>query len=241
MKEINKIEELIRCHQRIVFFTGAGISVDSGIPDFRSAGGLYNTDLSAEEMLSHHFFVEHPKEFFDFYRNKMLYPDALPNKGHQFIADLEKLGKDVAVITQNIDGLHQKAGSSKVIELHGSVSRNYCERCHKFYGLDKILESEGIPYCDCGGIIKPDVVLYEESLDYNNINRAVELISDAEVLFVLGSSLTVYPAAGFIRYYRGSNLILINKSSTTMDDLADLVINDSISDVFSRIDLSRLQ
>ena len=198
----------------IVFFGGAGVSTESNIPDFRSTDGLYNQKYKypPETILSHSFFVQKPEEFYDFYRDKMMYTEAQPNKAHYALAELEKQGKLKAVITQNIDGLHQKAGSCNVIELHGSVLRNYCERCHKFYGIDKIIDSEGVPMCECGGRIKPDVVLYEEGLDDNNITNAVNYIRHADMLIIGGTSLGVYPAAGLIDYYSGDKLVLINKN-----------------------------
>ena len=218
----------------IVFFGGAGVSTESGIPDFRSVDGLYNQKYKypPETILSHSFYIRKPEEFFEFYRNKMLFPDAKPSTTHIKLAELEKSGKLKGVITQNIDGLHQKAGSSNVIELHGSVLRNYCERCHKFYGIDKIINSEGVPMCECGGRIKPDVVLYEEGLDDNNITNAVNYIRHADMLIIGGTSLGVYPAAGLIDYYRGDKLVLINKSATPYDSRADILINEPLADVF---------
>ena len=221
----------------IVFFGGAGVSTESGIPDFRSVDGLYNQsyDYPPETILSHTFYIRKPEEFFRFYRDKMLFPDAEPSMPHIKLAELEQCGKLKGVITQNIDGLHQKAGSRHVIELHGSVLRNYCERCGEFYGLDAIINSEGVPTCKCGGRIKPDVVLYEEGLDENNINEAVRLIKEADILVVGGTSLGVYPAAGLIDYYRGDKLVLINKSSTPYDKKANLLIQDSLGKVFSAL------
>lgn len=233
----NNVEEFvkwIRNSDNIVFFGGAGVSTESGIPDFRSVDGLYNQKYKypPETILSHSFYIRKPEEFFEFYRNKMLFPDAEPSTTHIKLAELEKSGKLKGVITQNIDGLHQKAGSSNVIELHGSVLRNYCERCHKFYGIDKIINSEGVPMCDCGGRIKPDVVLYEEGLDDNNITNAVNCIRQADMLIIGGTSLGVYPAAGLIDYYRGDKLVLINKSATPYDNRADILINEPLADVF---------
>ena len=221
----------------VVFFGGAGVSTESGIPDFRSVDGLYNQsyDYPPETILSHTFYIRKPEEFFRFYRDKMLFPDAEPSMPHIKLAELEQCGKLKGVITQNIDGLHQKAGSRHVIELHGSVLRNYCERCGEFYGLDTIINSEGVPTCKCGGRIKPDVVLYEEGLDENNINEAVRLIKEADILVVGGTSLGVYPAAGLIDYYRGDKLVLINKSSTPYDKKANLLIQDSLGKVFSAL------
>lgn len=217
----------------IVFFGGAGVSTESNIPDFRSTDGLYHQqyDYPPETILSHSFYEEKPEEFYRFYRNKMLFPNAKPNRAHKALAKLEEEGKLKAVITQNIDGLHQKAGSREVLELHGSVLRNHCVKCGKAYGLEAGLNSEGIPRCSCGGMIKPDVVLYEEGLDLQTIQQAVLHITNAEVLIVGGTSLTVYPAAGLIDYYRGSRLVLINKSVTPMDSRADLVISGPIGEI----------
>ncbi|MDO4500378.1 MAG: NAD-dependent protein deacylase [Erysipelotrichaceae bacterium] len=231
---INKLQNIINKSQKIVFFSGAGISTDSGIPDFRSNTGLYKTNLSAEEMISHSYFVSHTNEFFEFYRKAMIFPDAKPNYGHQFIAELGKT-KDVSVVTQNIDGLHQKAGSKKVYELHGSIHRNYCMNCHKFYSLEDILNMDVTPKCQCGGIIKPDVVLYEEGLDEEVIRGAVNAIASCDTLVILGTSLVVYPAASFVRYFRGDNLVIINKQATSKDEYCDVVIHDSISETFKQI------
>ena len=233
---IEKLKQAINQCNKIVFFTGAGMSTDSGIPDFRSANGLYTNNLHAEEIISHHYFIENPKEFYEFYKDKMVFEDALPNFGHNFIAELEKQGKDVTVVTQNIDGLHQLAGSSIVYELHGSIHRNYCMNCHTFYPLKKIIESNGIPTCDkCGAIVKPDVVLYEEGLDYETIENAVNAIASAELMIILGTSLNVYPAASFVQYFRGKYLAIINKSSTPADQNCDIVIHDGISETFKKI------
>jgi NAD-dependent deacetylase len=234
--------------ENIVFFGGAGVSTESNIPDFRSTDGLYNQkyDYPPETILSHTFFMRRTEEFFRFYRDKMLYKDALPNLAHKKLAEWEKEGKLKAVVTQNIDGLHQAAGSKNVLELHGSVLRNYCEKCGKFYDVDYIINSTGIPRCNaitetkgeartCNGVIKPDVVLYEEGLDDEIIRKAVEAISKADVLIIGGTSLTVYPAAGFINYYRGNKLVLINKDSTPMDSQADLCIHGKIGEIFSRL------
>ena len=212
------------------------MSTESGIPDFRSQDGLYHQqyDYPPEQILSHTFFVRKPEEFFRFYRNKMLAPDARPNRAHLALAELERAGRLKAVITQNIDGLHQAAGSREVLELHGSVLRNHCMRCGKFYGMDAILNSSGVPKCSCGGVIKPDVVLYEEGLDMDTLNRAVNYISRADVLIVGGTSLTVYPAAGLIDYYRGRKLVLINRDATTLDGQADLVIAGKIGRSWER-------
>ena len=239
-KEIAKLKEIIDGSNNIVFFGGAGVSTESGIPDFRSANGLYNQDLgrevSPEEMISHSFYVRHTKDFYDFYKDKLIYKDAKPNACHKALAELEKQGKVKAVVTQNIDGLHQLAGSKRVYELHGSVLRNYCERCHAFYDVDKILESEGVPYCDkCGGRIKPDVVLYEEGLDGDVIDGAVRAIQNADTLIVGGTTLIVYPAAGLIRYFHGRHLVLINMTATSADGMAELVIREKIGEVFRQV------
>lgn len=222
----------------IVFFGGAGVSTESNIPDFRSIDGLYNQKYKypPETILSHSFFVQKPEEFYDFYRDKMIYTEAKPNKAHYALAELEKQGKLKAVITQNIDGLHQAAGSKKVLELHGSVHRNYCQSCGKLFDAEYILKSSGIPTCDeCGGSIKPDVVLYEEGLDQQTLEDAVYYISHADMLIIGGTSLAVYPAAGLIDYYRGNKLVLINKSTTPLDNRADLLIQGSIGAVLSEV------
>ena len=233
MDETAALQKWIEESSNIVFFGGAGVSTESGIPDFRSTDGLYNQqyDYPPETIISHSFYVKKPKEFYRFYKNKMLFPEAKPNRAHMALAKLEREGKVKAVVTQNIDGLHQAAGSREVLELHGSVHRNYCTRGGRFYSLDDILKADGVPVCDCGGVIKPDVVLYEEGLDQDVIQRSVEYISRADVLIIGGTSLTVYPAAGLIDYYRGSKLVLINKSVTSRDGQADLVICDSIGKV----------
>ncbi|MBQ6389499.1 MAG: NAD-dependent protein deacylase [Mogibacterium sp.] len=238
--EIRELKKIIDESNNIVFFGGAGVSTESGIPDFRSANGIYNMDLgrevSPEEMISHTFYVRHTKDFYEFYKDKLIYKDAKPNACHLALAELEKQGKVKAVVTQNIDGLHQLAGSKTVYELHGSVLRNYCEHCHAFYDVDKILESKGVPRCDkCGGRIKPDVVLYEEGLDEDVISGAVKAIEEADTLIVGGTTLIVYPAAGLIRYFRGRKLVLINMSATQADSIADLVIRDRIGEVFSQV------
>lgn len=237
MNKIEQLAEWIKQSDNIVFFGGAGVSTESGIPDFRSVDGLYNQkyDYPPETILSHTFYVRKTEEFFKFYRDKMLFPDAEPSTTHKKLAQLEAAGKLKGVITQNIDGLHQKAGSKNVIELHGSVLRNYCERCGKFYGIEAIINSEGVPHCECGGRIKPDVVLYEEGLDDYNIREAVRLIREADILIVGGTSLGVYPAAGLIDYYGGSKLVLVNKSETPYDGRADLLIHDALGTVFSQI------
>ena len=221
---------------RIVFFGGAGVSTESGIPDFRSTGGLYNQeyDYPPETILSHSFYEANPEEFFRFYRNKMLYLDARPNAAHQKLAEWEAAGKLQAVITQNIDGLHQRAGSRNVLELHGSVLRNYCVRCGAFHGVEAVQNSAGVPRCRCGGIIKPDVVLYEEGLDEDVLSRSVAAIRQAEVLIIGGTSLTVYPAAGLVRYYRGDKLVVINR--TALDGAgADLTITEPIGSVMAQL------
>lgn len=240
--ESNKraLEEAIAKAHRIVVLTGAGISVPSGIPDFRSATGLYSTNFGkfrAEEMISHEFYVLHKKEFYEFYKQKMLYPDAKPNAAHIFLAKLEEKGKLSAVITQNIDGLHQAAGSKRVLELHGSVHRNYCERCRKFYDLDYIVKSDGVPKCTCGGAIKPDVVLYGEGLDTDVIMAAVNALRQADLFIVIGTSLAVYPAAGLVDYYGGKTKIVVNKSATPYDAYADIVINDDCAKVLNPVNL----
>ena len=240
MSEIETLQKWINESSRIVFFGGAGASTESGVPDFRSVDGLYNQkyDYPPEEILSHTFYRRKPEEFYRFYRDKMIYTDALPNKAHLKLAELEEKGKLTAVVTQNIDGLHQAAGSKKVYELHGSVLRNYCENCGKFFDINYIIESDGVPKCDkCNGPIKPDVVLYEEGLDSNAMNGALNAISNADMLIIGGTSLNVYPAAGLIDYYRGNRLVLINMSKTPMDYKADLVIYDKIGKVLSQIEV----
>lgn len=231
------LQEIIDHSKNIVFFGGAGVSTESGIPDFRSTDGLYNQkyDYPPEEILSHTFFASHTEAFYDFYRDKMLCLTAEPNAAHKKLAELEQKGKLSAVVTQNIDGLHQKAGSKNVFELHGSIHRNYCTQCHKFFDADFIANSVGVPICDCGGIIKPDVVLYEEGLDDATVTGAVDAISSADCLIVAGTSLNVYPAAGFIRYFRGKYFVLINRDVTPADKYADLVIHDSVGKVLSDI------
>ena len=233
-----ELQELINQSRRIVFFGGAGVSTESGIPDFRSVDGLYNQQYSEppEEILSHHYFLAHPEEFYRFYRNKMLYPDAQPNAAHRRLAQWEEEGRLSAVVTQNIDGLHQKAGSKKVYELHGSVLRNHCMRCNRFYDLQYMMDGTGVPRCSCGGIIKPDVVLYEEGLDERTIRGAVTAISRADVLIIGGTSLAVYPAAGFISYFDGSDLILINRDPTPQDRNASVIIRDPIAQVMAALD-----
>lgn len=236
--EINSFLQIINDHENIVFFGGAGVSTESGIPDFRSVDGLYHTqyDYPPETILSHTFYRRNTKEFYRFYHNKMLFPQAHPNAAHLALAKLEEQGKLNAVITQNIDGLHQAAGSKKVYELHGSVLRNYCERCNKFFDLPYIMSAEGIPYCDhCGAVIKPDVVLYEESLDPKVLNGAIHHIRNADVLIIGGTSLAVYPAAGLIDYFSGDKLIVINRTPTPRDAHADLVIQSPIGSIFQNL------
>ena len=232
-----ELQQIINESSNIVFFGGAGVSTESGIPDFRSVDGLYNQrfEYLPEEILSHTFFVNHTEYFYDFYREKMLALDARPNDAHIKLAQLEKSGKLSAVVTQNIDGLHQMAGSKNVYELHGSVHRNYCMSCHKFYDAEYIKNSEGIPRCECSGIIKPDVVLYEEGLNDDVVSGAINAIANADCLIVAGTSLNVYPAAGFIRYFNGKYFVLINRDKTPADSSADLVIHDSVGKILSKI------
>ena len=237
-EEIRKLKDLVDKASYIVFFGGAGVSTESGIPDFRSTGGLYHQEWKypPEVILSHSFYKSNPEEFFRFYRAKMLAPDAKPNPAHYKLAEWEKQGKLLAVVTQNIDGLHQAAGSSRVCEHHGSVHRNYCERCGKAYpGFDFILHGTGVPHCDCGGTIKPDVVLYEEGLDQETLYSAVDSIAKADLLIIGGTSLNVYPAASLINYYRGRDIVLINKSSVARDLPAGLVITDPIGEVLNQL------
>lgn len=241
-KEIKILKEMINESNSIIVFTGAGISTASGIPDFRSSNGLYNqksnTTYPVEEILSHRFFYLHLEEFYDFYRNKMIYKDAKPNIAHKYFAKLEKQGKNITIVTQNIDGLHQEAGSKRVYELHGSIKRNYCQDCNKFYDENYILNSQtNIPHCEkCGGIIKPDVVLYDEPLDEDIINRTILAMMTAEMLIVVGTSLNVYPAADFIRYFREKYIVLINKDKTPQDNNMDLVIHKDITKVIEEIE-----
>ncbi len=237
MQQTEQLRKLIEESDNIVFFGGAGVSTESGIPDFRSVDGLYNQqyEYPPETILSHSFYRRNPEEFYRFYRAKMLCPGAKPNAAHLKLAEWEKAGKLKAVITQNIDGLHQAAGSKVVLELHGSVLRNYCEKCGKFYGEDYILHTQGVPTCDCGGNIKPDVVLYEEGLDENTLRDAIHYISQADVLIVGGTSLAVYPAAGLLDYYQGNKLVLVNKTPTPRDSIADLIVQGSIGEIFSRL------
>ena len=237
MDNIERLKLAIKDAKKIVIFSGAGLSTNSGIPDFRSANGIYNAKLksqfSPEEIISHSFFYAHTEDFYEFYFDKMVYKDAKPNSAHKYFAELEK-DKEVIVVTQNIDGLHQMAGSTNVIELHGSIMRNYCTSCNKFYSLND-LSCHGIPRCTCGGIIKPDVVLYEEGLNENDIERALNAISTCDLMIVVGTSLVVYPAAGFVRYFRGKNLVLLNKSETQYDNAADIVIHDDVCNVVKQL------
>ncbi|MBR5381245.1 MAG: NAD-dependent protein deacylase [Oscillospiraceae bacterium] len=234
---MSELQKIIDESSYIVFFGGAGVSTESGIPDFRSADGLYNQkyDVPPETMLSHTYFEKHPEEFFRFHRETMICTWAKPNAAHLKLAELERAGKLKAVVTQNIDGLHQAAGSQVVYELHGSVLRNYCLKCGKKYGVEFILESEGVPRCTCGGIVRPDVVLYEEALDQEQIEGAVLAISRADTLIIGGTSLTVYPAAGFINYFRGRNLVLINRDPTPYDKRATLVLHEKVGEVLGQI------
>ncbi len=237
MSKVEELQKLIDNSKTIVFFGGAGVSTASGIKDFRSKDGLYNMkyDYPPEEILSHHFFVSKTEEFYKFYRDKMNSLDKLPNECHLYLTKLEEKGKLKAIITQNIDGLHQKAGSKNVLELHGSIYRNRCMDCNKFYDEKIVFESDSIPKCTCGGIIKPEVVLYEEGLDNDVVTNTIDYISNCDLLIVAGTSLTVYPASGFIRYFKGNNLVIINKMTTSYDSMADLVINDDIEYVFKNL------
>lgn len=237
MTAAEALQKIIDEHSRIVFFGGAGVSTESGIPDFRSVDGLYNQKYAypPETILSHSFFMRSPEEFYRFYREKMLITDARPNAAHLKLAELEAAGKLTAVVTQNIDGLHQKAGSKTVYELHGSVLRNYCMKCGRFYSAQEVQQTKGVPYCDCGGMIKPDVVLYEEGLDTNTVQNAIRAISEADVLIVGGTSLAVYPAAGLIDYFHGDRVVLINKGATSRDAHADLVIKEPIGQVLGAV------
>lgn len=231
-----KLKQAIEKAEKIVFFGGAGVSTESGIPDFRSVDGLYHQTYKypPETILSHTFFMKHTKDFYDFYRDKMICLSAKPNPAHIALAKLEKQGKLLAVVTQNIDGLHQAAGSKKVYELHGSVMRNFCMKCGKAYGIEAITESTGVPQCTCGGIIKPDVVLYEEGLNDKTVENAIRAIANADMLMIGGTSLNVYPAAGFLRYFNGNMIVLLNKSVTSFDSHADIIIRDPIGEVLSK-------
>lgn len=236
-RQMQQWKEWIESNHNIVFFGGAGVSTESGIPDFRSTDGIYHMkyDYPPETILSRHFFLSRTKEFYEFYRDKMIYQDVKPNITHLKLQEMEAKGKLKGIITQNIDGLHQKAGSKRVCELHGSVYRNYCMHCGTSYTLDAILRNQDIPHCSCGGIIKPDVILYGEALKPEVMEEAIDLISNAEVLIIGGTSLSVYPAAGLINYYRGNKLVLINKSGTSYDNQANLLIKASLGEVFSAI------
>ena len=237
MTSLQQLKQWIQESSRAVFFGGAGVSTESGIPDFRSVDGLYHQkfDYPPETIISHSFYERKPEYFFNFYREKMLPLDFMPNITHQVLARLEQEGHLAAVVTQNIDGLHQKAGSKNVFELHGSVLRNYCVKCHKFYPAETVRDAKGVPLCDCGGIIKPDVVLYEEPLNENVMAGAIHAIRKADLLIVGGTSLTVYPAAGLLQYYRGSRLVLINRDETPYDSYADLVFHDSLGKIFAQL------
>ena len=236
-EQIAQLQRWVDESSRIVFFGGAGVSTESGIPDFRSVDGLYNQRYAEppETILSHDYFMERTAEFYRFYREKMLFPDAQPNAAHRKLAELEQAGKLSAVVTQNIDGLHQKAGSKRVYELHGAVSRNFCQRCHRAYALADIMAQEGVPHCECGGVIKPDVVLYGECLNDETVEGAVRAIREADLLIVGGTSLVVYPAAGLINYYRGDRLVLINLQPTSADRMANLTIHDKVGEVLGQI------
>ena len=236
---MKSLQEIIDESNSIVFFGGAGVSTESGIPDFRSVDGLYNQkyDVPPEVILSHDYFMSHADGFYKFYRDKMLCLDAKPNAAHLKLAELGKAGKLSAVVTQNIDGLHTAAGSKTVYELHGSIHRNYCMKCHKFFSAQDILGFDGVPHCDCGGIIKPDVVLYGENLDDATVDGALAAISSCDTLIIAGTSMTVYPAAGFVRYFKGKNLVLINRDETPYDKNADLVIHDKVGQVLSRLNI----
>ncbi len=239
LSKIEQLQRIIDNSKRIVFFGGAGVSTESGIPDFRSVDGLYNQKYKfpPETILSHDFFVYHPEEFYDFYRDKMLCLDAQPDRAHSWLARLEQKGRLTAIVTQNIDGLHQKAGSKRVYELHGTVHKNYCQKCRRFYDAEYILNSTGIAKCECGGIIKPEVVLYDEGLDLDIVDAAIRAIETSDTMIVAGTSLTVYPAAGLIRYFKGNNIVLINHDATSFDDNADLVIHDSVGKILSQINI----
>lgn len=239
MSTLEQLQRVIDNSKRIVFFGGAGVSTESGIPDFRSVDGLYNQkyDYPPEQILSHTFFMHNTEEFYRFYRDKMLCLDKKPNKAHLKLAELEKAGKLTAVVTQNIDGLHQAAGSKKVYELHGSVLRNYCMKCGKFHSAEYIKNSNGVPKCECGGVIKPDVVLYEEGLDDSTVTGALRAIQSADTLIIAGTSLTVYPAAGFISYFKGNNIVLINRDETPFDSKANLVFHEKVGELLDKINV----
>jgi NAD-dependent deacetylase len=237
MDKIDELQKMIDESSRIVFFSGAGVSTESGIKDFRSKDGLYNMkcDYPPEEILSHTFFVEKTSEFYKFYRDKLNCLNAEPNICHKYLKRLEEQGKLKTIVTQNIDGLHTKAGSTNVLELHGSIYRNYCMDCNRFYGPDVVFNSKDIPHCECGGIIKPDVVLYDEPLNEDIIDRTIKEISNADLLIVAGTSLTVYPASSFILYFQGKNLVIINNDPTSFDNRANLVVHDKLKNVFAKL------
>lgn len=239
MNEFDTLQQWIDDSSNIVFFGGAGVSTESGIPDFRSVDGLYSQkyDYPPETILSHRFFINNTEEFYRFYRDKMLFLSAKPNGAHLKLSELEEAGKLSAIVTQNIDGLHQAAGSKNVFELHGSVLRNYCMKCHSFFDISAIIEAGGIPFCECGGMIKPDVVLYEEGLSHDTIRESVAAITQADMLIIGGTSLAVYPASSLIDYYKGNRLVLINRSVTLKDDLADLIIRQNIGEVLQKINI----
>lgn len=239
MSTPEQLQNVIDNSKRIVFFGGAGVSTESGIPDFRSVDGLYNQkyDYPPEQILSHTFFMHNTEEFYRLYRDKMLCLDKKPNKAHLKLAELERAGKLTAVVTQNIDGLHQAAGSKKVYELHGSVLRNYCMKCGKFHSAEYIKNSNDVPKCECGGVIKPDVVLYEEGLDDSTVSGALSAIQSADTLIIAGTSLTVYPAAGFISYFKGNNIVLINRDETPFDNKADLVFHEKVGELLDKINV----
>ena len=241
-RETEQLQSIIDDSRKIVFFGGAGVSTESGIPDFRSADGIYHQKYrySPEQVVSHSFFMQYPEVFYEFYKDKMMALEAKPNPAHRKLAELEATGKLTAVVTQNIDGLHQAAGSKNVLELHGSIHRNYCMKCGKFYDAQHVKSSEGVPRCECGGMIKPDVVLYEEGLDPATVRGAVEAISDADTLIIGGTSLVVYPAAGFIDYFNGKHLVVINKSETAKAVRAELTIAAPIGEVMERIETDEL-
>lgn len=240
MDKYEELKKIIDTSKNTVLFTGAGISCPSGIPDFRSADGLYNEKgggYSPEQIISHSFFVAHPKEFYEFYKSKMVYPKAKPNAAHRYFAKLEAEGKLSAIVTQNIDGLHQAAGSKNVLEFHGSVHRNHCMRCGKFFDVNYVMNSSGAPKCDkCGGLVKPDVVLYEEGIDADVFEKSVAAIENAQTVIVVGTSLAVYPAAGLLTGFRGENLVLVNKQATPFDRYATLVINEDVVNVVKRLE-----
>ena len=237
--KINQLKELIAESNNIVFLGGAGVSTESGIPDFRSGAGIYNTESGTKyrpiDIIAHDFFMEHPEEFFDFYKRKLIYPDARPNKAHKALVRLERQGKLKAIITQNIDNLHQEAGSKCVIELHGSVFRNYCMDCGKKFNIEYIVAQEGVPHCDrCGGIVRPDIVLYEENLEHENVDNAIKAVKKCDLMIIAGTSLTVYPAATFAQFLKHNRIVIINKSSTYMDLKAMLTIHDNVGDVLDK-------